>query len=69
MVSTLESLNLGQPDNHGMNLLYNLCSINIDTDTDTTWIRTCRIYILYNYELYKLTIKIYVYKYVSDFFF
>ena len=24
-----------------------------------------RIYILYNYELYKLTIKIYVHKYVS----
>ena len=26
-----------------------------------------RIYILYNYELYKLTMKIYVYKYVSVF--
>jgi len=26
------------------------------------------IYILYNYELYKLTIKIYVHKYVSIFF-
>jgi len=26
------------------------------------------IYILYNYELYKLTINIYVYKYVSYFF-
>jgi len=30
-------------------------------DTDT------HIYILYNYKLYKLTINIYVYKYVSDF--
>jgi len=27
-----------------------------------------QIYILYNYELYKLTIKIYVHKYVSDIF-
>ena len=27
-----------------------------------------QIYILYNYELYKLTINIYVHKYVSDYF-
>jgi len=28
-----------------------------------------RIYILYNYELYKLIIKIYVHKYVLDYIF
>ena len=55
---------------------YNIGSINTDTDTDNTEIRIIskmqdigtRIYILYNYELYKLTIKIYVHKYVSDIF-
>jgi len=57
---------------------HNLCSIDTDTNTDTTRTRKyvrflkCRtrgtqIYILYNYELNKLTIKIYVYKYVLDY--
>ena len=32
------------------------------------WDTRTQIYILYNYELYKLTIKIYVHKYVSDYF-
>jgi len=27
-----------------------------------------QIYILYNYELYKLTIKIYLHKYILDYF-
>ena len=40
-----------------------ICVISKMYDTRT------QIYILYNYELYKLTIKIYVHNYVSDFFF
>jgi len=47
-----------------------------DTNTDDTKIRIIfkmydtetRIYILHNYEFYKLTINIYVHKYVSYFF-
>jgi len=53
-----------------------LCSTDTDTNTTLTQIQKyvkspkCRtqIYILYNYELYELTIKIYVHKYVLDYF-
>jgi len=46
---------------------YDLSSTNTDTDTLTRNFQNIgsgsRIYILYHYELYKLTIKIYVNKY------
>jgi len=49
--------------NTDTNMDTKICIISKMQDTGT------QIYILYNYELYKLTIKIYVHKYVPDIFF